>query len=556
MLGGTPQGRDANAALRALSRAARAFSLYDSKNVIIRRFLSEYRESIDAALKAHGELTFAIKPFELLLGTEVVYKDLDRERSLAFRLFRDGVRSLVIRPGLTWEECVRLLEILSVRFSGVRQQEDDIVTLLRKASFQFIGFTAAEGFTPGEEHPEPALPELDAAHQVKASAPIDFDRPLPAAEPTVPYVWREVPKVYLDGLRAEEGPATVPHHAVRLVHELLIAANGPASLLSNGELVPLVTEVRDYCIADGAGGALLELVKSIRSQHGIGIELITQLEGAIGSPEAIGHLLDCLHPGLSAAPLELTGLLLELPGNHVGVIVEHLNATEDPQVQLVLKDLMSKLAAKDVSSLMEQLHHSDRKAASQIVSVLMATAPEQAIATATQLAQSTEPASHLEALEILAHAPHTDELSNLLVKFAASPDDAVFGRTAQVMAAAKERRGFSVLAKQVEARASADSLSMDSAIAVGEALASLAPPTAVGLFKPWAHFKAGLLGRLSAHHRWLQIVAVAGLGAINHPEAEALIKEVHGHTHDEELKRHCTSTVAKRRRTFGGPAHG
>ena len=49
VLGGTPQGRAANAALRALSRAARAFSLYDSKNVIIRRFLQEYRESIDAA---------------------------------------------------------------------------------------------------------------------------------------------------------------------------------------------------------------------------------------------------------------------------------------------------------------------------------------------------------------------------------------------------------------------------------------------------------------------------------------------------------------------------
>ena len=52
------------------------------------------------------------------------------------------------------------------------------------------------------------------------------------------------------------------------------------------------------------------------------------------------------------------------------------------------------------------------------------------------------------------------------------------------------------------------------------------------------------------------MTAVAGLGMINHPEAEVLIKEVHGHTNDEDLKRHCTTTVAKRRRTFGGPAHG
>lgn len=555
-VGGTPQGKDANAALRALSRAARAFSLYDSKNVIIRRFLQEYRESMDAALKAHGELTFTVRPWELLLGTEVVYKDMDRERSLSFRLFRDGVRKLVIRPGLGWEECVRLLEILSVRFSGVRQQEDDIVTLLRKASFEKIGFTAAEGFTPGEDNPEPVLPELDSTRNVAASAPPDFDLPLPPNEPSANYVYREVPLPYLQGLLAEEAPATVPHHAVRLVHELLMAANGPASQLSNAELAPLVTEVRDYCLADGASAALLELVRSLRSQHGIGIEQLTALIDGIGAPEPLGHLLDCIPPELTAAPEDLVALLLEVPGNHVGAIVERLNATQEPQLQLVLKDLMLKLASKNASSLVEQLHHSDRKSATQIVQVLMASAPEQAVATAVELAQSDDPASHLEALEILQAAPITDAVTNLLVKFVASPDDAVFARAAQVMAVRRDRRGFAAITKQLEARATADTLTRESVTAAGEALAGLSPSTALGLLKQWAHLKTGLLGRLSPHHKWLQMAAIAGLALLKDPEIDTLLRELHGNSHDEDVKRQCTAAASKRRRPPTGPAHG
>ena len=555
-MGGTPQGKDANAALRALSRAARAFSLYDSKNVIIRRFLQEYRESMDAALKAHGELTFTVRPWELLLGAEVVYKDMDRERSLSFRLFRDGVRKLVIRPGLGWEECVRLLEILSVRFSGVRQQEDDIVTLLRKASFEKIGFTAAEGFTPGEDNPEPPLPEVDQSRHMTASAPPDFDLPLPPNEPAVNFVWREVPPRYLEGLRHEEAPATVPLQAVRLVHELLMAANGPASQLSNAELIPLISEVRDYCIADGASAALLALVRSIKSQHGIGSDQLTPLIDAIGATEALGHLLDCIPPELTAAPEELTALLLEVPGNHVGVIVEHMNSAPDAHAQGVLKDLMSKLASKDASSLVEQLHHSDRKSASQIVQVLMATAPDQALATANQLAESNDPASHLEALEILQAAPVSEALSNLLVKFAGSDDDAVFARTAQVMAKRHERRGFDVLARQAEARATAGTLTRESSTALGESLAGLSPSTALGLLKQWAHLKAGLLGRLSPHHKWLQMVAISGLALLKDPEIDGLLKDIHGHSHDEDVKRQCTASASKRRRPAGGPAHG
>ena len=135
-LGGTPAGRAANAAIRGFSKAARAFTLYDAQNEAVRRFLQDYRDALNAFLGAHGALDLEVRPSELALRGEVIHAEKDREKSLASRLYRDGIRRLTIQPGATWEEELKLLEVLSVRFIGVRQQEEDVVTLLTRAAWQ------------------------------------------------------------------------------------------------------------------------------------------------------------------------------------------------------------------------------------------------------------------------------------------------------------------------------------------------------------------------------------------------------------------------------------
>ncbi len=151
---GSPHAMAAGAALLALTRAARSFTLYDPSNKVVRALIGDYRDKLRAALGQFGPLALCVHPFELVLGREVVYLEKDRERSLSFRLFRDGVRRIAFEPGLTWVEMLRLLQILSIRYTGVRQQEDDLVTLLRKAAFDHVSLAAIEGFVPEEEAAE------------------------------------------------------------------------------------------------------------------------------------------------------------------------------------------------------------------------------------------------------------------------------------------------------------------------------------------------------------------------------------------------------------------
>ena len=139
---GRPPGPQADAsptavvglAIQSLARAARSFTLYDPRNAAVKLLVADYREKA-IALGRCAPVVLEVLAFEIRCGADAVYRETDRERSLSFRLFRDGVRKLRFEPGVQWEEFVTLLEVLSVRSVGVRQQEEDLITLLRKAHF-------------------------------------------------------------------------------------------------------------------------------------------------------------------------------------------------------------------------------------------------------------------------------------------------------------------------------------------------------------------------------------------------------------------------------------
>ena len=85
----TKRGSAANAALLALARASRSILIYQPRSDSVRQVLSDYKTRMREALEG-GDIELEVRPFELVLAGEIVYLDRDRDRSLAFFLFRDG----------------------------------------------------------------------------------------------------------------------------------------------------------------------------------------------------------------------------------------------------------------------------------------------------------------------------------------------------------------------------------------------------------------------------------------------------------------------------------
>ncbi|MDR1312763.1 MAG: HEAT repeat domain-containing protein [Deltaproteobacteria bacterium] len=77
---------------------------------------------------------------------EPVYQEKASEANLAFPLFRDGVQSIFFEEGLTEEELKAFIHIL-LRFRTTNESaQDDVVTSMWDAGFQFIKYAVADEY--------------------------------------------------------------------------------------------------------------------------------------------------------------------------------------------------------------------------------------------------------------------------------------------------------------------------------------------------------------------------------------------------------------------------
>jgi hypothetical protein len=523
--GGTPAGRAANAALRAFSKAARAFMLYDAQNEAVRRFLQDYRDTLGAFLGAHGALDLEVRPFELALRGEVVHAEKDREKSLASRLYRDGIRRLAIQPGATWEEELKLLEVLSVRFIGVRQQEEDVVTLLTRAAFRAITFVSVGGLVesaPDDEPGDAVRPQLRSAR----SFPADFDGPPPPLLPPRQFGYFEIPKSALDGFEAEEAPELLPGNAVRMVRELL----DDATAEEMQTLVPAVEEVRDFLLAELEVKHLRDLARVVAGQQGRSAAILGPALKPLAAPYTLQKLLATVPPGGGApdALVELLDLMSSYGADLLDPLLDRI-AEASPKADPALETLALRAARGKKERLLSRLLTA---AGPAIIEVLL------------RLLRAVDPASGLEAAE--------PALLGLL------ESDAVEVRIAAAEALARQlaKNGFSAIQDHVVAR-DAIALEEREAEAMGAALAVLAADEARELFTSWIRppQATGLLSRLVGRkpRRMLAWTAAAGLVHVPGELTLELLREVAAQA-DEDLKKRCLKSIALWRR--GAPARG
>jgi hypothetical protein len=538
----TQAGQAAAAFVGSLSKAARSFTLYDPSNAVVRGFLADYRAKA-AAATAQGELALEVRPFQLLRGGEVVYQEEDRERSLSFRLFRDGLREITFTRGVAWEELLHFLEILAIRYTGVRQQEDDSVTLLRKAEFGGISFQAVEGFVPEEDNPEPVEKRKHVVEE--ASAPPTFDTPFPALPAPGPAELRSLPAATLGLLRADEHPDAFGHNALGAAELFLREAASGA--LTPGDARQFLVEARDYFIADGSVPDLAGLADLMARQPPS--PLRDELLRSLGDARILELLLASLGD-LRDLPPEAARLVPLVPA----ASVLDLLATEPSETRraALLRIVEARLPAES-EVVIERLAGFDAATAKGLARAVCARSPDRTVPVLLALLASADDGLKVSALEGLESA-EGEVPSKRIVPLLRGRHEAVRIAAAHVL----ERRGEAeAFAPLQQALAGPTECSRDEADALGRALAMVHPARAAALFAEWLRPKKGFFRRAFTSRRLggsLAWAAVSGLGALPGPEAAEQIEEVVKRAGDE-LKRHCAAVLARRRHEEQ-PHHG
>ena len=561
-VGQSPQGIATNTALRALSRAARSFLLYEPHNEAIKVFLTDYRLAIQTALGI-GPLHLEVRPFELVMEGEIVYLERERDRSLAFRMFRDGVRRLDISTEASWDELLKLLEILSIRYTGVRQYEDDIVTLLWKAGFKGIDVVAVEGFVPDEEEEgerqvaaSPKSRAANAEHGAQADVPADFDLPLPELDAPQAYAWAAIPEAALASRRDEVRSLALPALCVQLLREMFDLVADLTDPTSIEDVANLVEEVRGFLLSEGQLGSLLQVVEILATQHETAPEWVGRELLRFVDTYALGRILHSTARSHNEAPPELEELLRRIPGDHLSVLVEVLHVERHVAARQIIRALLQRYLTGREEWLTQKVATLEGAVAADLLSAVHAARPALAAKMSVGVADRSEREIQVVILSILKDIPKGALDVDQLFEMLRTPDLEVRTQLYANLLATPRPGLFDRLILRLEGQTR--ELEDEEAAEIGRTLARLDPERGAEVLQPWVRPR-GLWKQLSeavkgARTRHQQYAGVAGLALLAGDKVEADIQWLAGRA-GAQLHAFCMRTLVQRRhRMMGGAA--
>ncbi len=131
--------------LKLLDKTAKSNRTYGSANPVAQKFTQQLFEELTNHLTAYSRLAFLVQRSELLCKDVVVYQaEQDGgSESLAFKLYGDGIRELVLHEGLRQEELSLFLASLWSNVDS-NEDDDDIVTRLWSRNLSTITLATAE----------------------------------------------------------------------------------------------------------------------------------------------------------------------------------------------------------------------------------------------------------------------------------------------------------------------------------------------------------------------------------------------------------------------------
>ena len=125
-------------------KTSKGFKMYLANNPLLHRFLEDLMARLTSHMGKYAELKLDIDQFELKCKGKTVYESRDPKDSLAFKMYSDGIRSLIFSEGIEGKEVTDFLEIIGK--DRPSEMDDDIVTLLWMKDLPHITYILAEDY--------------------------------------------------------------------------------------------------------------------------------------------------------------------------------------------------------------------------------------------------------------------------------------------------------------------------------------------------------------------------------------------------------------------------
>lgn len=126
-----------------LIKTIKAFRFYPPDNPTLKGFQDQLFRKFQFFLGKFPVFAFQIGEFDLSYKGKILYENRDIKASIAFLLFKDGLRELRFVKGLGEEEVSGFIDVIR-RADHINELEDDLVTLLWERDFPHISYLATD----------------------------------------------------------------------------------------------------------------------------------------------------------------------------------------------------------------------------------------------------------------------------------------------------------------------------------------------------------------------------------------------------------------------------
>jgi hypothetical protein len=129
----------------AFVKTIKSFRFYPADNPALKGFQEQLHRKFQNFLSRFESFIFQVGEYDFSSGGRILYENRDVKTSLAFLLYKDGLRELRFMNGLEVWEIQALVEVIG-RGDNLNMMEDDLVTLLWEKDFVHIGYLSTDEF--------------------------------------------------------------------------------------------------------------------------------------------------------------------------------------------------------------------------------------------------------------------------------------------------------------------------------------------------------------------------------------------------------------------------
>jgi len=540
---------EVRALLVTLTKALRAFQLYEENNPVYQRFITALRTAL-ASLWTHSDrLQLGVEEERFTWFGEEVYRGESRSDSLSFLLYKDGIRELTFLPGMEEEELESFLRVLQrARNSG--PQGDDLLTILWEADLQMVRYAYMDLLWDGEDvpsgSPDTSLdlrPVLEGELQPQGAEEEEETREVHEAPEGGPPIQSSIsrddfnPTLYaLDPAEMEEVLRELEREMNRPLREDVLTALFERLEESwrpdrQSEILGILSTLLPNFLSHGAlrrAGDVLEELSRLRGREGIFDEVrqreVDGILDSLSTPEALQELVRAVEErAITPTAPELAAFVRHLRGGALGPLLRASEVMEDRELRPVILDGVRAIADANRGALVHFLGVDDPlvlRAAARLAGRIRL---GEAGAGITRLLRHADPSVRLAAVEA-AVGLRTAAVTGAV-------QDALFDADREVRMAAA--RGLGELNYRPAAGAFREALKgkalrqgdLSEKIAFFESYGALGDPGAVELLGGLLNGR-GFLGRKEPPE--IRACAALALGKVGSPEALQSLERARG----------------------------